>query len=174
MGSVDPLFSAVFDLSLLKVSTLNQVKHSLFMCIKLCFPWALSVPRPRLDTPSLWCPHLFLLLTLTPAWGSRPNTKAGGEVASADAASSGAVALGTGWQAFSGDCSMWAFTPSGRHMFLGSDCPVIFLGIPMVWPDSVGAPSQARGAWFVLWAIREKSVHAWMKGHTFLLRLLRC
>lgn len=55
-GADVPLFSALFDLSL-KVLTLNQVRRSLFVSIKFCFPWALLAHRLSLDTPSLGCPQ---------------------------------------------------------------------------------------------------------------------
>lgn len=57
MRSLVPLFSDVFGLSLLKVLTPSQLKHSLCMC-SWWFSWAVAVPREGLDTPSQWCLHL--------------------------------------------------------------------------------------------------------------------
>lgn len=144
MGTVVPLFSAVFGLSLLKASTLNQVKRSLLICIELCFAWALSVPRPSLGTPSLWCPHLPSPSHAGPSWAPTPRQRQMARVSVWTTVPPGALALGKGGRLFSGSCSMWALTPWGGHVPPGKargDLSVISgFGIPPVWQDGVGAP----------------------------------
>jgi len=102
MGSVVTLFSAVFDLSLLKGSTLSQVKYSVFICIKLCFPRVVSVPRPSLDTLSLQCPRPSPTSHAGPSWAPTLRWRLVVKVSQRIAASLGAAALGKGARHFWG------------------------------------------------------------------------
>lgn len=144
MAPFVPLFSTVFDLSPLKVATLNQVKHSLFICIKLYFPWALSVPRTKLGHP---IPVVSLSLSYFSHWsqlGSHPKTEAGSEGVCADCCLSWGSGPWKGGRAFSGSCSIWARTPWGGHVPLGKArsglSVILWLGHPSGLAWQRGSP----------------------------------